>query len=103
MPTEDCAAIIFEPIQGVGDYIVSPVEFVKGLERICRERGILLIADVIFVQTDEPSGPFGAKSVAKIAIDGVAPAFVSAVHNACGVWFRELPLTPERIWRALKL
>ena len=57
--------------------------------------------DVIFVQTDEPSGPFGAKSVAEIPMDGVAPALVSAIHNATGVWIRELPCTPERIWRAL--
>lgn len=59
------------------------------------------IMDVIFVQTNEPSGPFGAKSVAEIAIDGVAPALVSALHNATGVWVRELPLYPERVWRAL--
>jgi putative selenate reductase molybdopterin-binding subunit len=58
--------------------------------------------DVIFVQTDEPTGPFGAKSVAEIPMDGVAPALVSAVHNATGVWIRELPLTPERVWRALR-
>ncbi len=58
--------------------------------------------DVIFVQTEEPSGPFGAKSVAEIAIDGVAPALVSALHDATGVWVRELPLYPERVWRALR-
>ncbi|TET81969.1 MAG: xanthine dehydrogenase [Anaerolineales bacterium] len=58
--------------------------------------------DVIFVQTDEPTGPFGAKSVAEICMDGVAPALVSAVHDATGVWIRELPLTPERVWRALQ-
>jgi putative selenate reductase molybdopterin-binding subunit len=58
--------------------------------------------DVIFVQTNEPSGPFGAKSVAEIPMDGVAPALVSAVHNATGVWIREVPLTPERIWHALR-
>jgi len=57
--------------------------------------------DVIFVQTDEPSGPFGAKSVAELSIDGVAPAMVSALHDATGVWVRELPLYPERVWRAL--
>ncbi len=57
--------------------------------------------DVIFVQTDEPSGPFGAKSVAEISIDGVAPAFVNAVHNATGVWLHHLPLTPEKVWKAL--
>jgi len=53
--------------------------------------------DVIFIQTDEPSGPFGAKSVSEIAIDGVAPALVNAVHNATGVWFHTLPLTKERV------
>ena len=59
------------------------------------------VMDVIFVQTDEPSGPLGAKSVAEISIDGVAPALVSAIHNATGVWIRELPATPKRVWRAL--
>lgn len=47
MPTADCAAIIFEPVQGAGGYVVPPVEFVQGLQRICRERGILLIADEV--------------------------------------------------------
>jgi len=60
------------------------------------------VADVIFVETDEPTGPFGAKSVAEISIDGVGPAMVSAVHDATGVWMRELPLTRERVLQALK-
>ena len=58
--------------------------------------------DVIFVQTDEPSGPFGAKSISEIAIDGVAPALVSAVHDATGAWIRELPLYPERVIEILR-
>ena len=58
--------------------------------------------DVIFVQTEEPSGPFGAKSVAEISIDGVAPAMASAVHDATGVWMRELPYTPERVKQVLE-
>jgi putative selenate reductase molybdopterin-binding subunit len=58
--------------------------------------------DVIFVETDEPSGPFGAKSVAEIPMDGVAPALASAIHDATGIWMRELPYTPERVWRALR-
>jgi len=57
--------------------------------------------DVIFVQTDEPTGPFGAKSIAEISVDGVAPALVNAVHNAAGVWLHDLPLTPEKVWRAI--
>jgi putative selenate reductase molybdopterin-binding subunit len=57
--------------------------------------------DVIFVQTDEPTGPFGAKSVGEISMDGVSPALASAIHDAAGVWIRELPFTPERVWRAI--
>jgi len=58
--------------------------------------------EVVFVQTDEPSGPFGAKSVAEIPMDGIAPAMADAIHDATGVWMRELPFTPERVWRALR-
>ncbi len=59
--------------------------------------------DVIFVQTDEPTGPFGAKSVAEIPLDGIAPAIADAIHDATGVWVREVPFTPERVWRALRM
>ena len=57
--------------------------------------------EVYLVQTMEPSGPFGAKSVGEIAIDGVAPAVRNAILDATGVTVDELPLTPERVWRAL--
>lgn len=59
--------------------------------------------DVIFVQTNETSGPFGAKSVAEISIDGVAPALASAFHDATGIWMRTLPYTPERVKQALHI
>jgi putative selenate reductase molybdopterin-binding subunit len=55
----------------------------------------------ILVPTYEPSGPYGAKAVAEIPMDGVAPAVANAVHHAVGVRIRDLPLTPEKVWRAL--
>jgi len=58
--------------------------------------------DVIFVQTDEPTGPYGAKSVAEISVDGVAPALVNAIHNASGIWFRDLPITQDKIIKGLQ-
>ena len=58
--------------------------------------------EVMFVQTEEPSGPFGAKSIAEVSMDGIAPAMADAIHDATGVWVRELPFTPERVWRALR-
>ena len=58
--------------------------------------------DVILVQTVEPSGPFGAKAVAEIPKDGVAPALANAIYNATGVRIRTIPFTPERVWAALQ-
>jgi putative selenate reductase molybdopterin-binding subunit len=56
----------------------------------------------ILVQTYEPSGPYGAKAVAEIPMDGVAPAIANAVYHATGKRFYQIPLTPERVWRGLR-
>jgi putative selenate reductase molybdopterin-binding subunit len=56
----------------------------------------------IFVETVEPSHPFGVKAVAEIPMDGVAPAVGNAVLDACGADVTVAPITPERVWRALK-
>ena len=57
--------------------------------------------ETILVQTIEPTGPFGAKAVAEIPKDGVAPAVANAVFHATGVRIRSIPFTPERVWQAL--
>jgi putative selenate reductase molybdopterin-binding subunit len=59
--------------------------------------------DVIFVETKEPSHPFGVKAVAEIPMDGVGPAVVNAIHDATGAWLNEIPATPERVWSALRV
>jgi putative selenate reductase molybdopterin-binding subunit len=56
----------------------------------------------ILVPTHEPTGPFGAKAIAEIPINGPAPAIANAVFNATGVRLRELPLVPERVCAALQ-
>ena len=58
--------------------------------------------ECIFVETYEESGPYGAKAVAEIPKDGVAPALASAIFDATGVMIPAIPYTPERVWRALK-
>jgi len=58
--------------------------------------------EAILVQTMEPSGPFGAKAIAEIPKDGVAPAMRNAIANATGVRIPDIPFTPERVWRALE-
>jgi putative selenate reductase molybdopterin-binding subunit len=57
--------------------------------------------EAIFVETFEPSHPFGVKAVAEIPMDGVAPAVANAVFDAVGVNVDENPITPEKVWRAL--
>ncbi len=59
--------------------------------------------EVFLVQTMETSGPFGAKSIGEIVIDAVAPAVRNAILDATGVTIDSIPMTPERVWRALHL
>ena len=56
----------------------------------------------IFIETVEPSHPFGVKAAAEIPMDGVAPAVGNAVMDACEANVVEAPITPERVWRALR-
>jgi putative selenate reductase molybdopterin-binding subunit len=58
--------------------------------------------ETIFVQTFEPSHPYGVKSVSEIPIDAVAPAVGNAILDACGASLTKIPVLPEKIWRALK-
>jgi len=52
---------------------------------------------VEFESSYEPSGPFGAKSIGEIVINTPAPALAHAIANATGIWFKELPITSEKI------
>jgi 4-aminobutyrate aminotransferase len=47
LPADEVAAIVVEPIQGEGGYVVPEAGFLEGLRRICDEHGILLVADEI--------------------------------------------------------
>jgi xanthine dehydrogenase molybdenum-binding subunit len=55
-----------------------------------------------FAHTYEPTGPHGAKGLGEAATNPVAAAYANAVANALGIRFYELPITPEKILRALK-
>lgn len=55
----------------------------------------------ILVEDEEPTGPFGAKSVAEIAINGPAPAISNAIYDAVGIRLRSLPMTPDKVLSAL--
>jgi CO/xanthine dehydrogenase Mo-binding subunit len=54
------------------------------------------------IENEDGPGPYGAKGMSEGALLPVAPAVAAAVRDATGVVIRELPLTPERVWRALQ-
>ncbi len=57
--------------------------------------------ETILVETDDPHGPFGAKEVGQGPLLPVIPALANAVHDALGVRVDEIPITPEKILKAL--
>ena len=97
-------------IQSVGYALYERMPFdAKGRMqfRSFRDYTIAAATDVpeivtILVPTHEPTGPFGAKAIAEIPINGPAPAIANAVAQATGVRIREIPLTPERVLAALR-
>jgi len=58
--------------------------------------------ETILVPTYEPTGPYGAKSVSEISINGPAPAIANAIYDAVGVRLRTLPFTPDRVLAAIE-
>ncbi len=57
--------------------------------------------DLVFVETDDPRGPFGAKGAGEPGMVPTAPAIANAVYDAVGVRIFDLPITPEKVVAAL--
>lgn len=57
---------------------------------------------VEFIESYEPTGPFGAKSLGEIATGAPAPAITDALFNALGIHFDQLPVTPEKVLKAIQ-
>ena len=56
----------------------------------------------ILVENPYSRGPFGAKGIGELPMDGPAPAIIAAIHDATGVWLDEVPATPEKVLDALR-
>ena len=57
---------------------------------------------VEFVETRDPYGPFGAKSIGESSLNPAAAAVCNAIYNAVGVRVHQIPVTPERLWALLE-
>ncbi len=55
----------------------------------------------VILENPDPNGPFGARGVAEMPLIPFAPAVAAAIHDATGAWVSDLPMTPERVLRAL--
>jgi aldehyde oxidoreductase len=58
--------------------------------------------ECIIVENPHAEGPFGAKGMSELPVSMAAPAVVSALHEALGVWLTRIPATPQRILEALR-
>src|SRR5213594_2932878 len=56
----------------------------------------------ILVENPYSRGPFGAKGIGELPMDGPAPAVIAAIHDAIGVWIDEVPATPEKVLEAMR-
>ncbi len=56
----------------------------------------------VILELPDPRGPFGARGMAEMPFLPLAPAITAAVRQATGIWFDDLPLTPDRVWRRLR-
>lgn len=56
----------------------------------------------ILVESHDPEGPFGAKEAGEGSLAATIPAVVNAIYDAVGVWITTLPVTPEKVLKALE-
>jgi CO/xanthine dehydrogenase Mo-binding subunit len=97
-------------MQGLGNALFESLEYENGQPlnanlidyRVPRFTDLPDTFDSVLIENCDGPGPYGAKGMGESGIVSVAPAMGNAIARATGVRIRDLPLTPERIWRALK-
>jgi len=57
----------------------------------------------VIVEVPDERGPWGARGVGEPPFLPLAPAILIAIHDATGIWLDQIPVTSERMWRALRV
>jgi CO/xanthine dehydrogenase Mo-binding subunit len=70
--------------------------------RIPTTKDVPVALEALSVENADGPGPYGSKGVAEGALLCTAPALAAALTQATGIVIRDLPLTPERVWRAIQ-
>jgi CO/xanthine dehydrogenase Mo-binding subunit len=97
-------------IQGLGHTLFESLEYAGGqpLNANLVDYRVPTFTDLprrfesALVENGDGPGPYGAKGMGESGIVSVAPAVGNAIFCATGAKIYDLPLTPERVWRALK-
>jgi xanthine dehydrogenase molybdenum-binding subunit len=58
--------------------------------------------EYLFIETNDPEGPFGAKGMGEPALVATPAAIANAIYHATGVRVKTLPITQEKLYAALK-
>jgi CO/xanthine dehydrogenase Mo-binding subunit len=97
-------------MQGIGHTLLEEMVYEQGQllngnlvdYRVPRAEDVPAELRCHFVENGDGAGPFGAKGAGEGSLVPVSPAVGNALARLTGVRFRELPLTPERVWQALR-
>ena len=58
--------------------------------------------ETFIVESNDPHGPFGAKEAGEGSLAAFLPALTNAIHDAIGIRFNDLPMTPDRVYEAIE-
>lgn len=97
-------------MQGIGHTLLEEMLYQDGrllngtllLYRVPRADDVPASLECRFVENADGAGPFGAKGAGEGSLIPVSPAVANALARLTGIRLRDLPLTPERVWRALR-
>ncbi len=97
-------------VQGLGHTLLEEMTYGDGhllngsllAYRVPRAEDVPAALECRFVENGDGSGPFGAKGAGEGSLIPVSPAVANALGHLAGIRLRELPLLPERVWRALR-
>jgi len=97
-------------VQGLGHTLLEEMLYADGhllngtllVYRVPRADDTPAELECRFVENADGSGPFGSKGAGEGSLIPVSPAVANALARLTGVRLLELPLTPERVWRALR-
>lgn len=96
---QGAGAAFWEELRYEGEHLATPS---LASYRVPRFSDLPGDVELLVAERQDGAGPYGAKGGGEGPVSAIAPAVVNALAAATGVRLRRIPLTPERVWRALR-